>query len=115
MGADNPMAISIQLLGIYRIADPDKVWADLADLSIKEYQAGFDAEAQRSHPSSGSFCRVECGKSARNHQWVVNIPRCWVFIGSTPKTPKFRETARGWISWKSHQFDGPKSGLAPSQ
>lgn len=41
MGGD-PMAISIQLLGIYRIADPDKVWADLADLSIKEYQAvGF--------------------------------------------------------------------------
>lgn len=25
--------------GIYRIADPDKVWADLADFSIKEYQA----------------------------------------------------------------------------
>ena len=78
---------------------------------------GFDAEAQRSHPSSGSFCRVECGKSARNHQWVVNIPRCSVFIGSTTLAQISRNCQRVDILEKHqlYQFDGPKSGLAPSQ
>lgn len=38
---------------IYRIADPDKVWADLADLSIKEYQAIEREAGERFHHETG--------------------------------------------------------------
>jgi len=42
---------------IYRIADPDKVWADLADFSIKEYQA-IEKEAGESFHHETGFLAV---------------------------------------------------------
>ncbi|CAK9108963.1 unnamed protein product [Durusdinium trenchii] len=38
---------------IYRIADPDKVWADLADLSIKEYEAIKDEAGESFYQENG--------------------------------------------------------------
>ena len=65
-----------------------------------------------------SFCRVECGKSARHQKngWFLHPEMAAVFIKGLPHfCPKISRNSQRVDILEKHQFDGPKSGLAPSQ